>query len=84
MTAPAGVKWMRLRYRHLSQYEDYLTADMTLDSKTGLYTASVPASFIDPKWDVMYFVEVVGKDGGGRMYPDLEKQAPYIIVPVKR
>jgi hypothetical protein len=84
VTAPAGVKWMRLRYRHLSQYEDYLTADMTLDSKTGLYTASIPASFIDPKWDVMYFVEVVGKDGGGRMYPDLEKQAPYIIVPVKR
>jgi hypothetical protein len=84
VTAPAGVKWMRLRYRHVSQYEDYLTADMTADAKTGLYTASIPASFIDPKWDVMYFVEVVGKDGAGRMYPDLEQQAPYMIVRVKR
>ena len=29
---PAGVKWIRLRYRHVNQKEDYQTADMTLDS----------------------------------------------------
>jgi hypothetical protein len=43
--APAGVKWVRLRYRHATQYEDYQTAEMTLDAKTGLYTGSIPASF---------------------------------------
>ena len=78
------VKWMRLRYRHLSQFEDYQTVDMTLDRQTGLYSAAIPAAFIDPKWDLMYFVEVVGSNGAGRMYPDLEREMPYAIVPVKR
>ncbi len=84
VSAPEGVKWVRLRYRHLTQYEDYQTAEMTLDSKTGLYAAAIPAAFIDPKWNLMYFVEAVGKNGAGRMYPDLEREAPYVIVSVKR
>jgi hypothetical protein len=82
--APQEVKWMRLRYRHLSQYEDYRTADMAFDPKTGAYTGAIPAAFIDPKWDLMYFVEVVGTNGAGRMYPDLEREMPYVIVAVKR
>jgi len=84
ITDPEGIKWARLRYRHVSQYENYQTAEMTPDAKTGLYTAAIPAAFIDPKWDLAYFVEVVGKNGGGRMYPDLEREAPYVIVSVKR
>lgn len=84
VAAPAGVKWVRLRYRHVSQYEDYQTAEMAPDAKTGLYAAAIPGAFIDPKWDLMYFVEAVGKDGAGRMYPDLEREMPYVIVPVKR
>ena len=84
VAAPEQVKWMRLRYRHVSQYEDYQTAEMTLDAKTGVYTAAIPAAFIDPKWNLMYFVEAVGKNGAGRMYPDLEREMPYVIVAVKR
>jgi hypothetical protein len=85
VAAPEQVKWMRLRYRHVSQYEDYQTAEMTtLNAKTGSYSAAIPAAFIDPKWDLMYFVEVVGKNGAGRMYPDLEREMPYVIVAVKR
>ena len=38
---PSGIKSLRLRYRHLTQMEDYLTADMTRDSSTGLYRSSV-------------------------------------------
>jgi hypothetical protein len=78
--APAGVKWVRLRYRHLTQYEDYLTAEMALDATTGNYTARIPAEFADPKWDLMYFVEVVDKNGAGRMFPDLETETPYVVV----
>ena len=78
------VKWMRLRYRHVSQYEDYQSAEMILDRKTGLYSAAIPAAFVDPKWDLMYFVEVVGRNGAGRMYPDLEREMPYVIVPIRR
>jgi hypothetical protein len=84
VTAPAGIKWVRLRYRHLTQYEDYQTGDMTLDPRTGLYTGRIPASFIDPKWDLMYFVEAADIKGAGRMYPDLETATPYVIVAVKR
>ena len=84
MTAPAGVKWVRLRYRHATQYEDYQTAEMTLDTKTGNYTARIPSSFADPKWALMYFVEVVDKTGAGRQFPDLETETPYVVVAPKR
>jgi hypothetical protein len=57
---------------------------MKLNPETGLYTASIPASFIDPKWDLMYFVEAVNQKGAGRMYPDLEVETPYVVVAVKR
>jgi hypothetical protein len=84
VTAPAGVKWVRLRYRHLNQKEDYETAEMTADPKSGLYSGIIPATFIDPTWDLMYFVEVVDTAGTGRMFPDLEIETPYVVVPVKR
>ncbi len=84
VSTPEGIKWVRLRYRHLTQYEDYQTAEMALDPNTGMYAAAIPAAFIDPKWDLMYFVEAVGKNGAGRMYPDLEREMPYVIVPVRR
>lgn len=84
VSAPEGVKWVRLRYRHLSQYEDYLTAEMTPGPTAGTYQAIIPPAFVDPKWDLMYFVEVVGKNGAGRMYPDFEREMPYVIVPVRR
>jgi hypothetical protein len=53
-------------------------ADMTLDARTGAYSAKIPASFVDPRWDRMYFVEVVDHQGNGRIYPDLELEMPYI------
>ena len=84
VTAPAGVKWIRLRYRHATQYEDYQTAEMTLDAKTGNYTARIPAAFANAKWDLMYFVEVVDQKGAGRMFPDLEVETPYIVVRAHR
>ena len=75
----APVKWVRLRYRHATQYEDYQTAEMSLDAKTGLYTAAIPASFVDKKWTLMYFVEVVDQKGNGRMFPDMETAMPYVV-----
>ncbi len=80
----AGIKSLRLRYRHVTQFEDYETAEMTVDPATKSYTARIPASFIDPKWDLMYFVEAIGLNGRGRIYPDLDIETPYVMVPVKR
>ena len=87
VTATVGspVKWVRLRYRHLTQYEDYQSAEMAaIPGKAGTYQGQIPSSFIDPKSDLMYFVEVMGTNGRGRMYPDLEKETPYIVVSVRR
>ncbi|MGJ5816186.1 hypothetical protein [Paludibaculum fermentans] len=81
---PSGVSAVRLRYRHLTQYEDYNSLPMTLDAKSGSYTASIPASFVNPRWDLMFFVEAIDKQGNGRNYPDFEVEAPYVIVPVLR
>ena len=80
VTDPAGIQSVRLRYRHVTQFEDYATVDMTRDPKSGLYAATIPASFMDSKWDLMYFVEAVNNKGAGRMYPDLEVETPYVIV----
>jgi hypothetical protein len=82
--APAGVKRIRLRYRHVNQKEDYQTAEMTLDVPTSLYAATIPAAFIDPRWDLMYYVEIVDRQGNGQTYPDLEIETPYVVASVKR
>jgi hypothetical protein len=84
VTAPAGVKWIHLRYRHVNQKEDYQTVDMASDTRTGFYAASIPASYIDPHWDLMYFVEVLDREGNGRIYPDLDVETPYVIASVVR
>ncbi len=81
---PSGVKWVRLRYRHATQVEDYETAEMKLNPATGLYEGVIPGSFIIPKWDLMYFVEAVDTKGNGRMYPDLEEEMPYIFAEMNR
>jgi len=72
--------WVRLRYRHTTQYEDYQTAEMKLDGKTGAYVARIPAEFVSPKWSLTYFVEVVDQKGNGRIFPDLETTTPYIVI----
>ena len=79
---PSGVKSVRLRYRHVTQYEDYGVLDMIFNAKTGSFMAKIPGSFVVPQWDLMYFVEAIDRAGNGRIYPDLEKAAPYVIVPV--
>jgi hypothetical protein len=84
VTPTADLKWVRLRYRHLTQFEDYQTAPMSYDAASGSYAGRIPAAFIDRKWDLVYFVEVMDAGGRGRMYPDLETETPYVVVSVQR
>lgn len=81
---PAGVKWIRLRYRSVTQYQDYKTLEMIRTDKPDQYQAVVPAEAINPKWDFMYLIEVMDTKGNGKIYPDLEKEMPYIIVKLER
>jgi hypothetical protein len=83
-TDASTVKWVRLRYRHVTQFEDYQTAWMHFSPETGLWSGTIPGDFITPEWDLMYYVQVMDDQGNGRMYPDLETEMPYVIVPVER
>ena len=78
------LEWIRLRYRHLTQFEDYQSVEMAWDPQRKRFAAAIPGDFIAPQWDVMYFVEAVDQQGHGRRVPDLEEGMPYVIVPVKR
>ncbi len=82
--SPLEIQSVRLRYRHLTQFEDYETVEMAFDRASGRYVGVIPGSFIVPEWDLMYFVEVLPKHGPGRKAPDLEREMPYVIVPVER
>ena len=80
----SGVKWVRLRYRHLTQFEDYRTEEMKYDPQMGLWSATIPGTFVVPQYDLMYFIEAVDTQGNGRMYPDMDVEMPYVVLKLDR
>lgn len=84
VSAPAGIKWVRLRYRNVNQELDYQTLPMQSSGEKGAYSALVPAEQINPKWDFMYFIEIMDNNGVGTIYPDLTTETPYRIVKLIR
>ena len=84
VTDPSGVAWVRLRYRHVNQTEDYETLAMAAAGEPGVYEATVPAEATDSEWDFMYLFEVMDTVGNGKIYPDFEEEAPYVIVHLER
>jgi hypothetical protein len=84
ISAPAGIRWVRLRYRPVNQHFDYSTLPMKSTSGSDVYTATVPDHQIDPKYDFMYFIEMMDQNGNGYMYPDMDFETPYVIVKLRR
>lgn len=80
----SGVQNVILRYRRVNQFEDYQSLEMTKKGTSDTYEATMPSDFFDGKYDVMYFVEVMDAKRNGKIYPDLEKEAPYVIVKLNR
>ncbi|HSV14872.1 MAG TPA: hypothetical protein VLI90_11470, partial [Tepidisphaeraceae bacterium] len=80
---PAGIKWVRLRYRPVNQYLDYDTLPM---SSSGIdhYEATVPGEKIVSTWDFMYYIEVMDNAGHGQIYPDFNDTSPYVVVHLTR
>ncbi len=81
---PSGVKWVRLCYRSVNQHQDYRTLPMLPTGEKDQYQAVIPPEQIDPKWDLMYFIETMDNKGSGRIYPDLNQQTPYVVVRLRR
>ncbi|HEX7585685.1 MAG TPA: hypothetical protein VF373_13440, partial [Prolixibacteraceae bacterium] len=84
VTNPAGIKWVSLCYRSVNQDVEYQTMQMLLTGEKDTFEAIVPANQIDPKFDFMYFIKVVDNERRGIIYPDLNKETPYIIVKLLR
>ena len=84
VSAPAGVKWVRLRYRGVNQHQDYQSLPMLSAGEVDLYQATVPVEKINPQWDFMYLIEVMDNNGIGKIYPDLNKETPYVVVKLIR
>jgi len=84
ITAPAGIKWVRLKYRSVNQEEEYKTLPMTTTAAKDIYTVTVPADALEARWDFMYFIEMMDNNQQGSIYPDVDKQTPYFIVKLKR
>ena len=80
---PSGVSWVHLRYRGVSQHQDFHVLNMLPTGSGDEYEATVPGSDIDPQFDFMYLFEVMDNAGNGKIYPDIAKETPYIIVKVE-
>jgi len=81
---PSGVKWVRLRYRSVNQHQDYQILPMLPTGEKDRYQAVVPAEHVVPTWDFMYLIEVMDNQGNGRIYPDLNKNTPYLFIRLLR
>ncbi|QEF97998.1 hypothetical protein Mal15_20440 [Stieleria maiorica] len=84
VTDPSGVQSLKLRYRHVTQYEEYRELDFHPTERTNEYAATIPGGFLVPQWDVMYFIEVIDGVGNGAICPDFQTRAPYVIVELER
>ena len=69
-----------LHYSHVNQYEDMRTVEMT--PVNGVYQAEIPAGYVEPQWDLLYYFSFVDEAGGGVIVPNAEERTPYwVIVP---
>lgn len=84
VSASSGVKWVHLLYRNVNQDVEYQTLPMVASGEKDTYQVIVPAEQINPKWDFMYLIEVVDNNRNGKIYPDLNKETPYIFVKLIR
>ena len=80
---PSGVKWVHLRYRGVSEHQDFKLLNMLPTGKENEYAATVPGEEIDPHFDFMYLFEVMDNAGNGKIYPDLARETPYVVVDVE-
>ncbi len=77
---PSGTKWVRLRYRSVNQHQNFRTLAMLPTGRPHEYEARVPGEYLDPQWNFMYLIEAMDNHGNGRIYPDLNKETPYVVV----
>jgi hypothetical protein len=84
VSAPHGIKWVRLYYRAVNQQLEYNDLPMEPDGAPDGYKAVISSTDIDPAYDLMYYIALMDKDGHGRIYPDVNRETPYRVIKLKR
>ncbi len=80
ITDPSGLDAVHLRYRGVSQHQDFHRLAMVPTGRPDEYRARIPGDHVDARWDLMYYIEMIDAYGNGQIYPDLEKETPYVVV----
>jgi len=75
-TPANSVASIRLHYRAVNQ----LAAFNTLERAGADASFTIPAENVPSKWDLMYYFEILSKDGGGWFAPDPHTATPYYVV----
>jgi hypothetical protein len=81
---PSGVRWVRVLYRSVNQHKDYQALDLKPTDVANEYQAIIPGERVAAGWDFMYLIEVMDNKGNGKIYPELEKETPYVIVRLRQ
>lgn len=68
----------------INQDVEYQTLPMLAVEGKDSFQVIVPAEQINSKWDFMYLIEVMDNKSNGKIYPELERETPYIIVKLIR
>jgi hypothetical protein len=84
VTDASGVASVYLRFRGVSQHQDFRKIRMLPTGRPNEYSAQIPAAAVDPRFDLMYYIEATDRYGTGRIYPDLATETPYVIVKLDR
>ena len=77
VTPPSAATAVRLYYRPVNQLAQY----KMLEAAPTHATFTIPAADISPRWDLMYYFEVLNSDKTGWFEPDPAVATPYYVVP---
>jgi hypothetical protein len=70
---------VRLHYRPLNQLEKF----KTLDALPQKPVFAIPAEDVSPRWDLMYYFEILHDGFGGWFEPNPDVATPYYVVRVE-
>lgn len=75
-TPAAAIAAIRLHYRPVNQ----LAAFKTIERPSADAAFTIPGEDVSPEWDLMYYFEILSKDGGGWFAPDPRNATSYYVV----
>jgi hypothetical protein len=78
ITPTTPVKAVRLHYRPVNQLAEFKVIENA--GAKGAFT--IPAQDVSGRWDLMYYFEILNRDGSGWFQPDPGVATPYYVVPV--